>query len=288
MDRSELADFLRRRRGELQPEDVGLTPGARRRAPGLRCEEVAQLTGMSVDYYTRLEQARGPQPSPQMLQALARALRLTADERDYVFRVAGHPAPDCLMGAPHVAPGLLRVLDRLDDTPALILTSLGETLVANRPAVALFGDHTARTGWDRSDIHRWFTDPAAREIYPPEDRDRQSRALVANLRAAYGLMGQRSRAGELVRVLRAASDEFARIWDRQEVARRFEDHKTRVHPELGPLAVDCQALFTEDLSQTLLVLTAPPRTEAWEKLRLLAVLGEQRFAAAPGEPAGAP
>ncbi|QBR74394.1 helix-turn-helix transcriptional regulator [Microbacterium sediminis] len=288
MDRTELADFLRRRRGALQPGDVGLAPGARRRAPGLRREEVAQLTGMSVDYYTRLEQARGPQPSAQMLQALARTLRLTADERDYLYRAAGHAAPDRLGGAGHVAPGLLRVLDRLHDTPALILTNLGETLVANRPAVALFGDHTARTGWDRSDIHRWFTDPASRTVYPEADRDRQSRALVANLRAAYGLMGGRSRAGELVRVLRAASDEFAALWERHEVARRFEDHKTLVHPELGPIEVDCQALFTEDQTQTLLVLTAPPRTPAWEKLQLLAVLGEERFARAPGEPAAAP
>ncbi|WP_261163776.1 helix-turn-helix transcriptional regulator [Microbacterium sp. Marseille-Q6965] len=288
MERSELADFLRRRREQLQPGDVGLPPGARRRAPGLRREEVAHLTGMSVDYYTRLEQARGPQPSPQLLQALARTLRLTADERDYVYRLAGHAAPDRLDGAGHVAPGLMRVLDRLEDTPALILTGLGETLVANRPAVALFGDHTARTGWDRSDIHRWFVDPSSRALYPEADRDRQSRALVANLRAAYGLGGPRSRAAELVRVLRAASAEFVRLWERHEVARRFEDHKTLVHPELGAIEVDCQALFTEDQSQTLLVLTAPPRTEAWEKLRLLAVLGAQRFAPAPGAAAAAP
>jgi transcriptional regulator with XRE-family HTH domain len=288
MERTELADFVRRRRGQLQPGDLGLPPGARRRATGLRREEVAQLTGMSVDYYTRLEQARGPQPSTQMLQALARTLRLTADERDYVFRLAGHAAPDRSGDAGHVAPGLMRVLDRLDDTPALILTSLGETLVANRPAVALFGGHTARTGWDRSDIHRWFADPASRTLYPEDDRERQSRALVANLRAAYGLGGARSRAGELVRVLRATSEEFAGLWERHEVARRFEDHKTLVHPELGPIDVDCQALFTEDQSQTLLVLTAPPRTEAWEKLRLLAVLGQQRFAGAPGATPTAP
>ncbi|MBF0817381.1 XRE family transcriptional regulator [Microbacterium paludicola] len=281
-DRAALAEFLRMRRAALQPEDVGLPSGARRRAPGLRREEVAQLTGMSVDYYTRLEQSRGPQPSEQMLAALARSLRLGADERDYLFRVAGHAAPDRFDAATHVAPALLRVLDRLDDTPALILSPLGETLVANGPAVALFGDHSARVGWDRSDIHRWFTDPSAREVYPAEDRERQAAALVATLRVAYGAMGSHSRAGELVRVLRRASDEFAAIWDRHEVARRFEDHKTLVHPELGRIDVDCQVLFTEDQSQALLVLTAPPRTEAWEKLRLLSVLGSQRFAAAEG------
>jgi transcriptional regulator with XRE-family HTH domain len=278
MDRTALADFLRRRRAELQPADVGLAEGARRRAPGLRREEVASLTGMSADYYTRLEQGRGPQPSEQMLAALARALRLTDDERDYLFRVAGHAAPDRAGGLPHVAPALLRVLDRLDDTPALILSNLGETLVANRFAVALFGDVSGRTGFARSDVWRWFTEPGARELYPVGDRDRQSRALVANLRAAYGADGPRSRACELVRALSTASAEFASLWERHEVARRFEDHKVLVHPELGPIELDCQVLFTEDQSQALLVLTAPPRTEAAEKIALLGVVGTQSFA----------
>lgn len=278
MDRTDLADFLRRRRAALQPADVGLAEGARRRAPGLRREEVAALTGMSVDYYTRLEQGRGPQPSEQMLAALARALRLSDDERDYLFRAAGHAAPDRLGSLPHVAPALLRVLDRLADTPALVLSNLGETLVANPLAVALFGDTSGLTGLERSDVYRWFTRPEARLLYPEDDRDRQSRALVANLRAAYGAMGARSRAGALVAALTEASPEFAALWERHEVARRFEDHKVLVHPTIGPIELDCQVLFTEDQSQALLVLTAPPRTEGWEKLQLLAVLGTQTFA----------
>jgi transcriptional regulator with XRE-family HTH domain len=278
MDRAALADFLRRRREALQPEDVGLPPGARRRAPGLRREEVAALAVMSTDYYTRLEQRRGPQPSEQMLASLARALRLTGDERDYLFQIAGHSAPTSVSAATHVAPALLRVLDRLDDTPALILSNLGETLVQNRMAAALFGDRSGYTGLARSETYRWFTDPSERLRYPEDDRDRQSRALVANLRAAYGSMGPRSRAGDLVRALRKASPEFAELWDRHEVAKRFEDHKTLIHPELGPIELDCQVLFTEDQSQALLVLTAPPRTEGYEKLQLLAVLGQDRFA----------
>ena len=279
MNRDALADFLRHRREALRPEDVGLPPGARRRAAGLRREEVASLAAMSTDYYTRLEQRRGPRPSEQMLASLARALRLTTDERDYLFRLAGHNAPAPASAATHVAPALLRVLDRLDDTPALILSNLGETLVQNRMAAALLGDHSRYTGFARSDVYRWFTDPAARLRYPEHDRPGQSRAQVANLRAAYGTMGPQSRAGELVRALRKASPEFAELWDRQEVARRFEDHKTLVHPELGPIEVDCQVLFTEDQSQALLVLTAPLHTEAHEKLRLLAVLGHERFPA---------
>ncbi|MEV0002246.1 helix-turn-helix transcriptional regulator [Micromonospora sp. NPDC050980] len=279
MDRAALADFLRRRRAALRPADVGLPPGARRRAPGLRREEVAALAAMSTDYYTRLEQRRGPQPSPNLLAGLARALRLTTDERDYLFRVAGHSPPEAVAAATHVAPALLRVLDRLTDTPALILSNLGETLVQNRMSAALLGDRSGYTGLARSEIYRWFTEPGDRWRYPAADHDRQSRAQVANLRAAYGSMGPRSRAGELVRALRAASAEFAELWDRHEVAQRFADHKTLIHPELGPIELDCQVLFTEDQSQALLVLTAPPRSEGAEKLRLLAVLGHERFPA---------
>jgi transcriptional regulator with XRE-family HTH domain len=277
MDRAALADFLRRRREALRPGDVGLPTGARRRAPGLRREEVAALAVMSPDYYTRLEQRRGPQPSEQMLASLARALRLTSGERDYLFRLAGHNPPAPVPAATHIAPALLRVLDRLDDTPALILSSLGEVLVQNRMAAALFGDAAGRTGLARSEIYRWFTDPAERLRYPENDRDRQSRAQVANLRAAYGSMGANSPAGELVRALQKASQEFATLWERHEVAKRFADHKILIHPELGPIEVDCQVLFTEDQSQALLVLTAPPRSEGYEKLQLLAVLGQERF-----------
>jgi transcriptional regulator with XRE-family HTH domain len=278
MDRAALADFLRRRRAALQPGDVGIPVSARRRTPGLRREDVAALAAMSADYYTRLEQQRGPQPSEQMLASLARALRLTSNERDYLFQIAGHNAPAAVSAATHVAPALLRVLDRLSDTPALILSNLGEILVQNQMAAALFGDKAGFTGLARSEIYRWFTDPSERLRYPEHDRDRQSRAQVANLRAAYGSMGSRSRAGELVRTLQKASAEFAGLWDRHEVAKRFEDHKTLVHPQLGAIELDCQVLFTEDQSQALLVLTAPPRTEGYEKLQLLAVLGQEHFA----------
>lgn len=284
MDRPGLAAFLRSRREALVPADVGLPSGPRRRAPGLRREEVAQLTGMSVDYLTRLEQSRGPQPSPAMLTALARTLRLTDDERDYLFRVAGHAAPDRLVMRPRVAPALLRVLDRLQDTPALVISALGETLVANDLAVALFGDPTLRRGLARHDVYRWFTDASARRVYPEADHDRQSRALVSGLRSAHGLLGARSRAGELAAALTAASPEFVRLWEEHGVARRFEDHKVLLHPETGPLELDCQVLFTEDQLQALLVLTAAPGTAAADRLALLRVLGTQPYlpAAAPG------
>ncbi|MCF4121452.1 helix-turn-helix transcriptional regulator [Antribacter sp. KLBMP9083] len=278
MNRAALADFLRRRREALQPSDVGLVPGPRRRTAGLRREEVAALTGMSVDYYARLEQQRGPQPSEQMLSALARALRLSADERDYVYRLAGHGVPRRTALDAHVAPALLRVLDRLEDTPALILSAVGETLAQNRLAAAIFGDAAGLTGMGRSRVYRWFTDPASRDVYPPEDHERHARTQVAALRAAYGNLGPASRAGEMVRALLGSSAEFRELWDRHEVARRYEDHKVLVHPEVGRIEVDCQALLTEDQSQVLLVLTPAPGSEAEEKIRLLAVLGQQTFA----------
>jgi transcriptional regulator with XRE-family HTH domain len=281
MDRTELAAFLHTRRAALRPEDVGLSTGPRRRVAGLRRDEVAALTGMSTDYYVRLEQARGPQPSEQMLAALARALRLSYDERDYLYRLAGQNSPERASFDTHIAPALMRVFERLDNTPALILSSLGETLAQNSLSMALMGDHARYTGMARSSVYRWFTDPADREIYPAADRARQSLAQVANLRVAYGSAGRQSRAAQLVSELQKLSPEFAEIWQTHVVASRFEDHKVLVHRELGDIELDCQALFSEDQSQALLVLTAAPRSEAAEKLDLLAVLGQQRFGLAP-------
>ena len=144
-------------------------------------------------------------------------------------------------------------------------------------AVMLFGDHTARTGMDRYDVYRWFTDPAARNVYPVEDHERQSRAAVANLRVAYGQLGPGSRAGEVVRALQERSEEFVALWERHEVARRFADHKTLLHPQVGAIELDCQALFTEDRAQALLVLTAEPRSTSQDRLELLGVVGLQQF-----------
>ncbi|WP_331857330.1 helix-turn-helix domain-containing protein [Amycolatopsis thermoflava] len=143
MERNELADFLRRRRALLQPGDVGVPSGGRRRTPGLRRFEVAQLAGMSPDYYARLEQGRGPRPSAAVLTALTRALRLTVDERDHLFRLAGHQAPPRTGGDEHVSRGLLRLLDGLTGLPALIATDLNVVLAQNAMADALLGELAA-------------------------------------------------------------------------------------------------------------------------------------------------
>ncbi|SCD27363.1 Helix-turn-helix domain-containing protein [Streptomyces sp. DpondAA-D4] len=276
MDRAQLADFLRTRREALQPEDVGLPRGARRRTRGLRREEVAVLCGMSADYYARIEQRRGPMPSEPMLAALARGLHLTLDERDHLFRMAGHNTPSRRPDTDHVPPGMMRVLDRLQDTPAQIVNSLAETLVQTPLAVALIGDETGFTGMDRSLVHRWFTDPYARRIYPEDDHPMHSRLLTSELRTAYSRQGADSRAGRIVDALLDRSEEFAALWSAHEIGVRREGDRKRIrHPELGILDLRCQALYDADQSRGLLVFTATPGTESHEKLGLLAAVGDR-------------
>ena len=170
IDRPELAAFLKQRREALQPEDVGLPRGQRRRTRGLRREEVAGLCHMSTDYYARLERGTGPAPSEQMIASIAQGPHLSLDERDHVFRLAGQSPPVRGAASEHVSPGLLRIMDRLHDTPAEIISEIGETLRQTPLAAALTGDATHRTGPDRSLGYRWFTDPAVQQSYPLEDR----------------------------------------------------------------------------------------------------------------------
>ncbi|CAL9336931.1 helix-turn-helix transcriptional regulator [Streptomyces sp. enrichment culture] len=276
MDRAQLADFLRTRREALQPEDVGLPRGSRRRTQGLRREEVAALCGMSSDYYARIEQQRGPLPSEPMLASLARALHLSLDERDHLFRMAGHNTPSRTLRTDHVTPGMMRILDRLQDTPAQVITSLAETLVQTRLAVALVGNETEYTGLDRSLVHRWFTDPHARRIYPEADHATHSRIFTSQLRAVYSRQGGRSRAGQIVDALLERSEEFTTLWGEHEINIGHEAGGKRIqHPDLGLLELQCQVLFDADQAQALLVYTATPGTESHEKLQLLPVLGDR-------------
>ncbi|WP_336026277.1 helix-turn-helix transcriptional regulator [Geodermatophilus sp. FMUSA9-8] len=275
IDRAGLADFLRRRREALQPEDVGLPRGQRRRTSGLRREELAVLCHMSTDYYTRLEQERGPHPSEQMVAAIAQGLHLSLDERDHLFRLAGHRPPARGTEGEHVSPGLLRILDRLGDTPAEIVTELGETLRQTPLGVALTGDATERTGPARSLGYRWFTDPATRALYAPEEHAFLSRLYASGLRELVTLRGPRSRAARLAERTLAESEELRRLWDAHEVGLRPRDVKRFVHPVVGPLELSCQSLVDPDQSHRLLVYTAVPGSETAERLQLLAVLGAQ-------------
>lgn len=275
IDRAGLAEFLRHRRAALQPEDVGLARGTRRRTAGLRREEVAALCHMSTDYYTRLERRRGPHPSERMIASLAQGLHLSPDERDHLFRLAGHHAPPrgAHGDAVSPSPGLLRILDHLVDTPAEIVTELGETLRQTPLGVALTGDRTRYRGPARSIGYRWFTDPATRLRYAPEDHAHLSRMFAASLRGVVALRGPASPAARLVELTVARSAEFRKVWDDHEVGVRPRDVKRLVHPELGLLELHCQRLLDPQQSHSLLVFTAEPGSATHEKLQLLAGAG---------------
>ncbi|MEO3805415.1 helix-turn-helix transcriptional regulator [Nonomuraea sp. B1E8] len=276
MDRTELADFLRRCRARLAPADVGLSQGSRRRTPGLRREEVAQLAGMSTDHFTRLEQARGSRPSRQMLAAVARALRLTGDERDHLFHLAGEEPPrNTRPATEHVRPGLLLVLDRLTDTPAQVLSDAGDILAQNALAKALHGDASARPAADRNIAWCFFTDPSARELFPAEDRERAARTAVADLRATLARRPDDARLAGLVRRLRARSEQFAALWDTHHVAVRRSDVKRFLHPVVGLLELDCEVLANPEHDQRLVIYSARPGSSAYERLELLRVVGLQ-------------
>lgn len=278
MDREDLADFLRRRREALRPDDVGLPEGRRRRTSGLRREEVAAQANMSTDFYARIEQRRGSRPSPQTVAALARALRLTLDERDHLFHLAGYAPPPRAIRSDHVSPTMMRVLDRLD-TPAQVTSDLAVTLVQNELAEALLGVQTEHTGPRRSLFYRWFTDPAERRRHPQADHEFHSRSYVADLRAVHGRAPEDAEARELVELLRLESAEFEKLWDRHEVAVRRDTRKRIVHPAIGLIELNCQILTAENQTERLVVFTATPGSEDAKRLELLSVVGGRALAA---------
>lgn len=274
VDRAELADFLRSRRDRVRPADAGLEAGPRRRTQGLRREEVARLAGMSVDYYIRLEQARGPRPSRQVLGALARALRLSDDERSYLFHLAGEaPAPP---GPSRDVPaGILRLLDRLDDVPAMVLDAKYDILAWNPMAAALYTDFSAYPEKERNTI-RWLFLRAAPALQSPDGRQ-FARESVADLRAAAARYPDDPGIRKLVAELSAASDVFAELWAAHEVGVRRSTRKLLVHPVVGPMELDCDVLLIPQRDQRLVMYTAAPGTPSHEALGLLRVVGVQNL-----------
>lgn len=234
------------------------------------------MAGASVEYYTEVERGGGAQPSERMLAAFARALRLSRDERDHLYRLAGRPLPAEGGVASHVHPGMLDLLDRLAGTPAMVITDLHVVLVQNRLARALVGEEGGRSGWEASLVFRWFTDPGARRLYPEADHAYHSRALVADLWAAVARRAPGDgEARGVVRALLGRSAEFGALWDRREVAVRRDDRKRIVHPSLGVVEVNCLALLSEDGRQRLLWFTPVVGTGAVEQFALLGVVGTQ-------------
>jgi transcriptional regulator with XRE-family HTH domain len=283
IDRAGLADFMRRRRERLRPCDVGLPEGTRRRAQGLRREEVAMLAGISSDYYARLEQKRGANPSESVVAGLARALRLGSDERDHLFRLAGHTPPARRAGR-HVRPALIQLLDRLTDIPAFISTDLGDILLRNPMADAALGRGTLAAA--HRDHHAgnlvwaWFTDPSTRTRFPEEDWQRHSIAHVGDLRATLSRRGGDDDIVRLVRDLSESSDEFREMWARHDVAVRRFDRKRILHPEVGMLDLNCEILLTPEEDLKLVAFFPVEGTDAREKLDLLRVIGTQNLGTA--------
>ncbi|GAA5122175.1 helix-turn-helix transcriptional regulator [Alloalcanivorax gelatiniphagus] len=269
MDRARLADFLRSRRDSLQPEQVGLPRGGPRRTPGLRRDEVAELSGISTDYYTRLEQPRGPLPSEQVLAALARGLRLTTPEQHHLFRLAGYAPPVEVARDREVGAALQRVFHLLQDKPALVVNELGETLLQTPSAVALLGDETSHRGLARVRAYRWFVDPAARRRTPVDDHGLHSRALVAQLASATARGPRGSRAEHVVQILRHTSAEFAGLWDEQLVAPSQCEAKRFVHELVGELELHGETLLEPEHRQSLTVFTAEAGSLSEHRLRAL-------------------
>lgn len=273
----ELADCLRHWRDRLDPAEVGL-PAGRRRAPGLRREEVARLAGVSVDYLSRLEQGRAHNPSASVLGALARTLRLTRDERAHLFRVAGHAEPQAGRIDQHITPGVQRILDRLADVPVMVVDAAWEIVALNPLATALLGDVTAGGPRERNILWRHFTGGRSRLVRTDEQEAASEAASVADLRAAAGRYPDDERLRRLIADLRGASPRFAELWSRTSVGRRASSRKTFRHPEVGLVTLDCDVLTVQDSDLRLVVYTAAPGSPDANALALLGAVGLQTFA----------
>lgn len=277
--RRELGDFLRSRRERITPADVGLPAGTRRRTPGLRREEVAQLAFISAEYYTRLEQARAPHPSREVLAQLSRALRLSDAERDHLHHLAGAPPGPPPGPSREVRQSLVDLLQRLPEAAAIVISATYEVIAWNDLAAALMEDFSALSRRDRNLIRRAFLGPHrdGRRLYGVSDADDFARTAAQHLRAAAARYPNDPEVTGLVEELRAGSEEFARLWAAHEVTARPTLCKTFAHPLVGPVAVSSDVLDIADRDQRVIIYTAAPGSPSEEALRLLSVVGTQRM-----------
>ncbi|WP_107068967.1 helix-turn-helix transcriptional regulator [Streptomyces sp. 150FB] len=263
---NKLGEYLRARRDLIQPEDVGLTRGDRRRVPGLRREEVAHLAGISAQYYLRLEQGRDQHPSDQVLEALARVLMLDADASAYLRRLAGpvrRPAPR--RREEPVAPGLARLVMSRTDLPALVLDGHQDVLLANPLATALSPSHTPGV----NAVRAAFLDPEVRNLYR-DDWEGIVAGSVAALRALAGPETEDPYLAELVGELSVRSEHFRRLWSLHDARPRLSGSAVLHHPLVGPMELSYEKLAvigTED--QVLVLFHAAPGSAAEESLTLL-------------------
>ena len=274
MGTTPLGEFLRARRGETAPAEVGLPTAGPRRVSGLRREEVALLAGLSVDYYVRLEQGRERHPSAQVLDALAAALRVDDDGRLHLFRLAGlAPRPRSARPAERVDPDLLRLMGSWPHHPALVLGRAYDVLARNALGAALFGDgpHTANL------LHTVFLGPDARAFYA--DWPTAAANTVAGFRLLHGAAPDDPRVREVLREVLDGSPEFARLWARHEVRGKRSEAKSFVHAQVGALELRMQTFDVRSSpGQQLVVYHAEPGSPSADGLALLGALAATRTA----------
>jgi transcriptional regulator with XRE-family HTH domain len=278
MTATELGRSLRRWRDRVAPEVAGLPVGGHRRAAGLRREELALLAGISVDYITRLEQGRAANPSGPVVEALVRALRLSGDERAYLYRLADlvPPGPDVV--PQYIPPSVQRMLDRLVDTPVAVSDAAMTLLLTNPKYAALMGDPSGLRGFERNAVWRNFVGGPSRVRHTPQEWLTFQEGMVAELRATAGRYPADRGLQQMIAELRAASERFAELWDSGVVGRLETSQKTIEHPQVGLVTLDCDTLRVENCDLRIMVYSADPGTEAADKLELISVLGTQSLA----------
>jgi transcriptional regulator with XRE-family HTH domain len=274
-----IGSYIQAWRHRLQPADVGLPAGLSRRTRGLRREELASLAGISVDYLVRLEQGRATNPSTQVLAALSRALRLAIQERDHLYTVAGHAPPKRSAMITHVPPSVQRLVDRLADLPVAVYDPAWTIITWNAAWAGLMGDPSAASGRDRNLLWRTFTGKSTRVRKNDAEADEFETNAVADLRRAVGTYPDDASLRQLVEDLRLASSRFAKLWAERVVNTAGSSSKTIVHPEVGPITLDCDVLTVAGSDLRLVVYTAEPSSPDADRLRLVQVIGLQELRA---------
>ncbi|MEU6750574.1 helix-turn-helix transcriptional regulator [Spirillospora sp. NPDC046719] len=277
-DVAKLGPMLRTWRGRVAPDAAGLPGGRRRRVPGLRREDLAELAGISVDYVVRLEQGRHATPSAQVTAALARALQLTDAERDHLYRLAGLAPPAGGEISDRIPPGLHRMLTRLGGSAAAVFAADWQLIWWNRYWAALLGDPSSTPSALRNFARDTFPARGAAPClshWPVTSLSRPEveASVVSDLRRATGRFPDSARLAGLIRDLAASSPRFAELWASGAVGAHREDHKIVQHPAAGPIAVDCDVLSDGDAERKIVVLTAAPGTEDEARFRLAVMAG---------------
>ncbi|MCX2923477.1 helix-turn-helix domain-containing protein [Streptomyces sp. NEAU-W12] len=270
-----LGQALRHWRDRLSPQDLGLPLGGVRRAPGLRREELAQLAGVSVDYVVRLERGRATSPSPQVLAALARALRLNETERDHLYLLADQAPPTSGHVSPHVPPSVQRLLDQLGGSPLSVHDAAWNLISFNPLWAALMGDPSPWRGKERNIAWRHFTHRPTRVTHTPDQQGRFETALVSDLRSSAARYPADTRLTALINDLRGVSDRFDDLWDAHTVGFHTTDSKTVHHPDLGPVAIDCDTLTVPGNDLRIAVCSPPLGTATADQFALLNSIGTQ-------------